>query len=224
MASSQHLTTDEPLDRRQVLVAGVLTMAGLPAGFPTEPVRSADAKDDPAARKKSMTSLRKIAVALHNYHDAVGWFPPAAVYDKDGRPLYSWRVLILPHVGEAKLYEQFKLDEPWDSPHNKKLLAKMPEVFGPVEGEARKQHATYYQLFVGPDTAFPETKKNRGPSMAVFRDGVANTFLVVEAGQAVPWTAPRDVRYDPKKPVPKLGGLFLDGFDRRQLFFPFSDN
>jgi hypothetical protein len=137
--------------------------------------------------------------------------PPAAVYGKDGRPLYSWRVLLLPYLGEKKLYEQFKLDEPWDGPHNRTLLARMPPVFAPVPGEARKNHQTYYQVFVGPDTAFQA--KNRGPMLpASFPDGTANTFLIVEAGEAVPWSSPRDLEYSMKKPVPKVGGLFQDGF------------
>src|SRR4051794_10739862 len=121
------------LGRRLASVAGALMAAGLLAALPTQPNRSAVGKDDPsgpAAREKSITSLKQFALAFHNHNADQGRLPPARVYDKDGRPLYSWRVLILPYLGEKKLYEEFRLDEPWDGPHNKKLLAKMPEVFG----------------------------------------------------------------------------------------------
>jgi uncharacterized protein (TIGR03067 family) len=165
----------------------------------------------PAARKKSADSVLKLVLALHQYHDDHGDMPPATLCGKDGRVLLSWRVLILPYLEEQKLYEEFHLGEPWDSPHNKKLLGRMPEVFAPLDGEARKEHRTFYQVFVGPDTPFKE--KNRGPRVpASFPDGTSKTFLLVEAGEAVPWTAPRDLKYDAKKPIPKLGGLLPDGF------------
>jgi hypothetical protein len=196
------------LARRLGWLAGALITTGLLAVPPGQ----AGDPSGPAARKKSAASLEKLAVAFHAFADAnQGRMPPAAVYGKDGRPLYSWRVLILPYIGEKKLFEQFKLDEPWDGPHNKNLLSKMPEVFAPLGGEARKTQRTYYQVFVGPDTAFQG--KNRGPLLpGSFPDGTSNTFLIVEAGEAVPWSAPRDLEYSSKKPVPKLGGLFRDGF------------
>jgi hypothetical protein len=138
--------------------------------------------------------------------------PSAAVIGKGGKPLYSWRVLLLPYLGEKKLHGEFHLDEAWDSDHNKKLLEKMPEVFAPVPGEARKAFATHYQVFVGPQASFQEGAPT-GPRFPVaFPDGTSNTILIAEAAEAVPWTAPRDLTYDAKKPVPKLGGLFKEGF------------
>ena len=76
--------------------------------------------------------MKTIALAMYSYHYAHGHFSPAATYDKDGRPLLGWRVLILPYFGEeqyAQLYKEFKLDEPWDSPHNKALLPRMPSCY-----------------------------------------------------------------------------------------------
>ena len=108
-----------------------------------------------------------------------------------------------------KLYKEFKLDEPWNSEHNKKLLDKMPKVYAPVVGKA-KPGLTYYQVFVGKDAPFDGTVGPRIP--ATFLDGTANTFLVVEGGEAVPWTKPQDIPYDAGKTLPKLGGLFPDGF------------
>ena len=79
-------------------------------------------------------TLLKIGLALHEHHDTLSSCPKAAISDKDGRPGLSWRVAILPYLGQKSLYEKFKLDEPWDSPHNKPLLAEMPEVFAPAPG------------------------------------------------------------------------------------------
>jgi hypothetical protein len=118
----------------------------------------------------------------------------------------------LPFIEEGQLYEQFKLDEPWDSAHNKKLLAKMPKVFAPVVGKAPIEGGTYYQGLVGPGALFdPRFGKDRGATMLQITDGTSNTLMVVEAAKAVPWTAPDDVPFDPKQ-LPKLGGQFPDGF------------
>ena len=75
-----------------------------------------------------MNNLKQIGLAMHNYHDARGRLPAAYTVDKDGKPLLSWRVLILPYTEEAALYKEFHLDEPWDSEHNKNLIARMPAV------------------------------------------------------------------------------------------------
>jgi len=79
----------------------------------------------PGARK-AKTNLKQIALAMHNYHDTYGTFPPHAIYSKDGKPLLSWRVMILPYIEQNNLYQQFHLDEPWDSEHNQKLMQQMP--------------------------------------------------------------------------------------------------
>ncbi len=190
--------------------AAVCAAVGLLAAGP---VASADKPPADAAHKASENSLKQLVLAFHNYADQHGALPPAVVVGPDGKPLYSWRVTLLPYLGEKKLYDEFRPGEAWDGPNNKKLLAKMPKVFNPVAGDAQKEHMTFYQLFVGPETAFTGTPPNKGPRFpAAFPDGTSNTFLVVEAGAAVPWTAPRDVSYDNRKPVPKLGGLFPDGF------------
>jgi hypothetical protein len=102
------------------------------------------------------------------------------------------------------------MDEPWDSPHNKKLLARMPKVFAPVRGTTGKPYTTYYQVFVGDGAPFDGCFSPKVP--ASFPDGTSKTFLIVEAGMAVPWTKPADLPFAPDKPLPKLGGLFPDGF------------
>jgi hypothetical protein len=164
-------------------------------------------------RRKSVNNLKQIGLALHHYHDAYGAFPQAALTkdmkDAGGKPLLSWRVAILPFLEEDTLYRQFKLDEPWDSPHNIKLLEKMPKVYAPVGVKTKQPHTTFYQGFSGPGAAFEVTRRIR---IADFLDGTSNTILVAEAAEPVPWTKPEDMAYDPKKPLPKLGGMSSGGF------------
>ncbi len=159
----------------------------------------------------STNNLKQLALALHNYNDVNMALPGPAITDKRGKPLLSWRVAILPYVEQKNLYDQFKLDEPWDSPHNKKLLNRMPKLYEPVRGKTKEPFTTYYQAFQGPGTAFEPNVPLRIP--ASFPDGLSNTIFIVEAGEPVPWTKPEDVPFDPKKKeLPKLGGLFPDGF------------
>jgi uncharacterized protein (TIGR03067 family) len=163
-----------------------------------------------AAKAQSENNLKQIALAMHNFHDTYANLPKNAMYSKDGKPLLSWRVAILPFIEENPLFMEFRQNEPWDSPHNKKLLAKMPKVYEPVRGKAKQPYSTYYQVFTGPGAVFEGDKKL---GIRDIKDGTSNTVLVVEAGEAVPWTKPEDLPFDPKKKdLPKLGGLFPDGF------------
>jgi hypothetical protein len=143
----------------------------------------------------SAHSLEQIAHALRGYHNVYGRLPPAAKRGKDGQPLYSWRVLLLPFLEHDYLFRQFNLDEPWDSPHNKSLLEKIPRCYTPGTWRGDPVGITHYQALVGTDTAFE-------------RDDLSNTILVVESTNAVPWTKPEDLVYAPDKPLPALGGLF----------------
>src|SRR5262249_22217463 len=99
-------------------------------------------------RKKSQNNLKQIGIALHTHHDTMGLFPAAAIADRGGKPLLSWRVAILPYIEQQALYNQFKRDEPWDSEHNKKLLAKMPAIYAPLGVKAKEPFMTFYQAFV----------------------------------------------------------------------------
>jgi Protein of unknown function (DUF1559) len=159
----------------------------------------------------SHNKLHQIAIALHNYAETNnGRLPPAATYDSEGRPLLSWRVLLLPYIEEEELYKEFHLDEPWDSPHNITLLPRMPKTYRappdfPV-GAKPDPNSTFYQAFVGPRAGFDATRGLRMPQD--FPDGTSNTILVIEGGSTVPWSKPEDISYDPDAPLPPIGGLF----------------
>jgi hypothetical protein len=160
-----------------------------------------------AGRVSSVNNLKQMALAMHNYASANGdAFPPAAITDKDGKPLLSWRVAILPYVEQNNLYQKFRLDEPWDSEHNKKLLDGMPRIYAvpPEDGKEanEKETKTHYRVFHGPGSIFEGTK---GIRFADITDGTSNTILIVEAEDAVPWTKPEELPFDPKKDPPKIG-------------------
>jgi len=137
-----------------------------------------------AVRAESMNNLKQIALAMHAYHDANhGRFPAAAICDKNGKPLLSWRVAILPYIGQEPLYRQFKLDEPWDSPHNIQLLGHLVKTYRSPGDMVTPPDHTHYQVFVGNGAAFDKTRRYGMPD---FRDGLSNTVLIVEADKAVP--------------------------------------
>jgi RNA polymerase sigma factor (sigma-70 family) len=167
-------------------------------------------RDVQADVRKSQENLRHIGIAMHKYHATFGHLPPAAIVSKDGKPLLSWRVALLPFVEQDALFKAFKLDEPWDSPHNKKVLAQMPGVYAPPGVKTAEPNRTFYRVFVGPGTAF---EGNQGIRFLDITDGTVNTLTVVEAGQAVPWTKPEELPYKGGQPLPALGGLFGGDFN-----------
>ncbi|MBN1591589.1 MAG: DUF1559 domain-containing protein [Pirellulales bacterium] len=162
---------------------------------------------DNAQRVQSMNNLKMIGLAMHNWHDAHKTFPAAASYDKDGRPLLSWRVHILPYVmDDPRLYGEFHLDEPWDSPHNKKLIARMPTVYRSPASKLSDKGRTNYVVATGEGTVFSGKK---GTSIRDITDGTSATIMVVEADDthAPVWTKPEDLPFDPTQPRRGLGGL-----------------
>ena len=160
---------------------------------------------------QSMNNLKQIALAMHNYSGTYNKLPAPAIYSTAGKPLLSWRVTLLPFVEQDSLYKQFKLDEPWDSEHNKKLIARMPRVYTPYTSGTQRNSQSPYRLFTGKGTIFEGFGKD--VKINEIADGTSNTILVVEAVDQVPWTKPEEFTYDPKKELPKLGGRpFFDRF------------
>ena len=139
---------------------------------------------------------------MHNYHDVHGHFPSAVVIGPDGKTPHSWRVELLPFLDELKLYNQYRLNEPWDSPHNQVVLRNMPEVFRSPFADEKSTNSSFY-AFVGRGTIFDGTK---ALAIQEITDGTSNTLMFVEAKRAIPWTQPADIPFDPAKPVPQIGG------------------
>ena len=163
-----------------------------------------------AARRSQCTNnLKQIGLAMHNYNDAYDCFPPAAITDAQGKPLLSWRVAILPFLENQPLYMKFKLDEPWDSPRNKALLAQMPSVYRcPSDPPSPDRPTTRYQVPTGSGTLF---EGDEGTPLRAITDGTSNTLLVVEAANPVPWTKPEDVLTGQDQPPPALGSRHPGG-------------
>ena len=125
--------------------------------------------------------------------------PPAAICDATGKPLLSWRVAILPYIQQGALYNQFKLDEPWDGPNNSRLIPLMPKVYALPGDTAAQPGYTYYRVFVGNGAAWEMKGGLHYP--ADIPDGTSMTILVVEANDAVPWTKPDELTFNPAGPL-----------------------
>lgn len=193
------------MNRMLILSVAALAFAGpLCAEEPTDPVEKLKLARD---RTVSANNLKQIGLAFHIFHDANNAMP-SDIADKNGKALLSWRVAILPYVEEEQLYKKFKLDEPWDSDNNKPLLDKMPKIYAAPRGKADKGH-TFYQSFAGEGALM----SGKPVKIIAIQDGTSNTFMVAEAGEAVPWTKPADIAFDAKKPLPKLGGVFDGNFN-----------
>ncbi len=171
---------------------------------------------DAAQRTQSLNNLKNIGLAMHNYRATHNRFPAAAAKGQEGHPHpgkypHSWRVAILPYIDESALYEQYHFDEPWDSEHNKKLLAKMPRVYRNPKDKPDSTNTSYFAL-VGKNTLMGDGETPT--RMADIVDGTSNTLMIVEAKRDIPWTKPEDIPYAGRsKPVPKLGGWFEGGFN-----------
>jgi prepilin-type processing-associated H-X9-DG protein len=169
-------------------------------------------------RATSTNNLKQIGLAMHNFHDVNGRFP-ADIRDADGKPLLSWRVAILPFVEQASLFNEFHMDEPWDSPHNKALLEKIPPTYQIPGATPANPGETFYRGFSGAGALF-DPQGPQGTRLSEVTDGTSNTLGVVEARESVPWTKPdSEVPFEPGQPAeppdprPALGGHFEGGFN-----------
>lgn len=147
-------------------------------------------------RSPCKNNLKQIGLALHEYHETCGSFPPAYLTDAEGNPTLSWRVLILQYLDDEtrELFHRFDLTKPWNAPENLPLLEEMPSYYRcPEQAETHPASTgvTHYLAITGPNSAFPRSGTTR---VEDFTDGTTNCVMVAEDPKRhVPWTAPHDV-------------------------------
>ncbi|TWU08671.1 hypothetical protein CA54_39070 [Symmachiella macrocystis] len=143
-----------------------------------------------ARRTQCRNHLKQIGLAMHNYHDVYGSFPPAYTVDADGKPLHSWRTLILPFMDQAALYYKIDLSKPWDDPANAEARATVVPTFVCPTTELEPTQ-TVYLAVVTPDSCL---RPNEPRPISEITDGTSNTILVMESpmNASVPWMAPWD--------------------------------
>jgi Protein of unknown function (DUF1559) len=183
----------------------------LPASCAQQP-GPADAENikNSALEKSSKHHLERIGMAIRKYHQVHGRMPARATVNKTGKPLLSWRVLILPYLGHEDLFKQFRLEEAWNSPHNKKLIDRMPPVFADPETK-KPSIMTRYVVPVGKRTLFESVN---GLKLTDIKKAADKTIMVVEANPdcCVVWTQPADIQYDPAHPRKSVTHSRPNGF------------
>lgn len=170
-------------------------------------------------RSQCRHNLKQIAIALHNYHDKFQAFPPAYTVDADGKPLHSWRTLILPYLDQKTLYDKIDLAKPWDDPANAEVFKlynieayRCPSEPGPAT------HTTYLAVVTSNSCLRP----GESARMSDIKDGMSNTLMVteVDSDHAVPWMSPADadeslfLAISPTSKLVHTGGVqaaFADG-------------
>lgn len=171
-----------------------------------------------ARRAQTVNSMKQALLAMHNYHDDHGRFPSQAICDAEGKPLLSWRVALLPYLSEQNLFDEFRLDEPWNSPHNRLLVDRMPTVW--ADPSADPAGFTTLQVITGAGTPF--ATPGDGPGLRDILDGSSKTLAILRVmpHTAVPWTKPEDHPFDPDEPLagfgqpePSSGGVLGGFFD-----------
>ena len=146
-----------------------------------------------ARRMHCAGCVKRIDLAFHLYAQVHKCYPPAFITDKDGKPMHSWRVLILPFLDSESesIYSQYRFDEPWNSPHNLTFADKIPFVYRCPTNTGSESSQTSYAMIVGPHAI------SDGPTARMGReitDGCSNTIMVAEcAGAGINWLEPRDL-------------------------------
>jgi hypothetical protein len=176
------------------------------------PVPKDKGKEEPATdeqKKEVENNLKQIVLAMHNYCDGMGTWP-ADVLDAKKKPLLSWRVQLLPYLEQDNLYKKFKLDEPWDSENNKKLIEELPKVYAPTRVKAAAGE-TFYRGFAGTNAATAGVfQPGQRIGLVAITDGTSNTIAVIDAGEPCVWTQPGSDLDPDAKEFPKLGRM-IDG-------------
>jgi Protein of unknown function (DUF1559) len=147
----------------------------------------------PSPRNECMNNQHAIALALASYEVAKGCLPPAFIADDRGRPMHSWRVLLLPFLDQRALYDEYDFSEPWNGPHNRKLHDRVVECFACPRDEQAVPGQTSYVAVVGAETAWPAPKSTKPIDIT---DGKADTLLIVEVcNSGIHWMEPRDLDF-----------------------------
>lgn len=177
-----------------------------------------------ARRAASSNHLKQLALGFHNFHDTYNAFPPAAVIGPDGKPWHSWRVLLLPFLGEMELYKQYDFSQPWDSPKNLAVAETMPPVFRDPAREGPLDTFADYAAITGEDAIFQPgvvtmmsaedfpacLTAGKKVGLASVTDGTSNTilFATVDPARKIPWTKPEDIVLDDAFPgIGKPAGI-----------------
>lgn len=208
----------KPGPRRRFPVVEVLTVLGILAFLIAFMIPAPRTARGTARRMQCASNLKNIGLALHNYEQTYGALPPAYTVDANGRPLHSWRTLILPYLGATDLYQTIDLSKPWDDPANARARAASVGLYHCPEAAGSRNTTTYFAS-VGPNGCLMPGRPRR---LAEITDARAATLMLIEAGEenAVPWMAPVDADEalvmalgSTKKP-PHSGGMnacFVDG-------------
>lgn len=171
-------------------------------------------------RMVNMNKIQQLVVALQNYEATHGHLPPAYIADENGKPMHSWRVLILPHLDQQAIYDQYDFDEPWNGPNNSKLINKLDPKSVLFQGEYQtKNYLTSFKLVTGPGTAFDQDHTVKLSDLAA--GGNQTIGVVDEMSKPVCWMSPEDVTVDAAiaifdQSIKPTQGHVIDGvFERR---------
>lgn len=146
---------------------------------------------DAALEVQDLKHLKALWLAIQNYHYAHGTLPPPYTRDAAGRPMHSWRVLLMPYLDDEKFFEKYHLDEPRDSPSNRLLGRETPMIYRSPAYSDQGPGTTSYLAVVGPETAWPANEQLK---LGDIPDGSHNTILIFEVKNCnVNWTEPRDM-------------------------------
>ncbi len=162
-------------------------------------------------RSQCKNNLKQIGLALHNYHEAHGQFPPAYTVDENGKPLHSWRTLILPYIDQAPLYNTINLSKPWNDPANAKACVTAIPVYQCPSPKFSAAQTSYLAIVTSNSAMRPV----EGRKMSEITDGLSNTMFVIEvpANRAVHWMSPQDadeslvLNFGPETKLDHSGGV-----------------
>ena len=210
----------EERNRKRAFIVATLTCAATVVwGYAiVSQMNAAKAKRAAVERNLLTGRMEMVGKALYLHFTTANFFPRTATLGVDGKPLLSWRVSLLPYLGEQALFDQFRQNEPWDSPHNAALIANMPSVYADPGSQAAPSGTTRFLAARGRNLVFDDGIHQSVDRIAA---GINRTIMLVEAPpeRAVIWTKPDDLAYDENDPWAGLRGgrdggfvaLFADG-------------